>query len=163
MNFAPANTRAYVLPHETTWDQEKLNRLTSLLADGLSASKTAEALNEEFGTKYTRSAVLGKAHRAKLLVCSRDEHPGGRPFGSKNKHPHQRHDYTAGPELADASIPFAQRKTLFKLEMHDCRWPVGDPCSRDFFFCGGKALETAPYCAGHAKRAYGYVREAAKF
>jgi GcrA cell cycle regulator len=35
-----------------------------------------------------------------------------------------------------------------------CHWPVGDPSSPDFFFCGGKALAGLPYCAHHSRVAY---------
>ena len=35
-----------------------------------------------------------------------------------------------------------------------CQWPVGDPRSAGFHFCGCQPLETTPYCSEHAKLAY---------
>jgi GcrA cell cycle regulator len=54
----------------------------------------------------------------------------------------------------DAQIPLAQRRSLFALSDHICRWPVGEPASPSFFFCGGEVLRNKPYCAAHCARAY---------
>ncbi len=35
-----------------------------------------------------------------------------------------------------------------------CRWPVGDPRSPDFRFCGCETHEGLPYCLHHARIAY---------
>lgn len=35
-----------------------------------------------------------------------------------------------------------------------CRWPIGDPRSADFRFCGCSAQEGLPYCVDHARIAY---------
>jgi hypothetical protein len=35
-----------------------------------------------------------------------------------------------------------------------CHWPIGDPSSPDFFFCGGKVLTGLPYCPQHSRVAY---------
>ncbi len=35
-----------------------------------------------------------------------------------------------------------------------CRWPIGDPRSPDFRFCGCEVHEGLPYCAQHARVAY---------
>ena len=35
-----------------------------------------------------------------------------------------------------------------------CQWPVGDPRSAGFHFCGCQPLEAMPYCNEHAKLAY---------
>ena len=40
-------------------------------------------------------------------------------------------------------------KTVLDLEPHDCRWPIGEPRSPDFHFCGERQLEGRPYCALH--------------
>jgi GcrA cell cycle regulator len=48
----------------------------------------------------------------------------------------------------------SQRLSLLELNEATCHWPVGDPASPDFFFCGGKALTGLPYCAHHSRVAY---------
>jgi GcrA cell cycle regulator len=40
------------------------------------------------------------------------------------------------------------------LNEQTCRWPVGDPGSSDFFFCGGNTIAGLPYCAYHSRVAY---------
>jgi GcrA cell cycle regulator len=47
-----------------------------------------------------------------------------------------------------------QRKTILTIGMNDCRYPIGEPTSPDFFFCGAPKVEHGPYCAHHMKRCY---------
>ena len=35
-----------------------------------------------------------------------------------------------------------------------CQWPVGDPRSPSFHFCGEPAVAGKPYCASHCATAY---------
>ena len=35
-----------------------------------------------------------------------------------------------------------------------CRWPMGDPTTPEFRFCGGNAITGLPYCAHHSRIAY---------
>lgn len=49
----------------------------------------------------------------------------------------------------DAAIPVEQRKTFAQLGPRDCRWPVGDVGSPDFFFCGAVTLDDRSYCFFH--------------
>ena len=43
--------------------------------------------------------------------------------------------------------------TIHTLGAHMCKWPIGDPTSDGFTFCGAKR-EQGPYCCDHAKRAF---------
>jgi GcrA cell cycle regulator len=45
-------------------------------------------------------------------------------------------------------------KTLLDLEHHDCRWPIGEPRSDDFHFCGEPQAAGRPYCAHHWAKAF---------
>jgi len=54
----------------------------------------------------------------------------------------------------DEEIPRSQRRALFELSDASCRWPVGDPASPSFFFCGAEAMRSKSYCAAHCARAY---------
>ena len=56
--------------------------------------------------------------------------------------------------LTDAGIPFSQRRSLLELSERTCRWPVGDPGSAAFFYCGAEPVAGKPYCAAHCARAY---------
>ncbi|MBV9260712.1 MAG: GcrA cell cycle regulator, partial [Pseudolabrys sp.] len=64
------------------------------------------------------------------------------------------YDYAVEPEPELIEIPIEQRKTLLQLNDATCRWPVGDPGSTDFFFCGGTSNEGSPYCTYHSRVAY---------
>src|SRR5204863_8999664 len=48
----------------------------------------------------------------------------------------------------------AKACSLFELQQWHCRWPVGDPSSEDFGFCGNMRIAGLPYCAAHARIAY---------
>jgi GcrA cell cycle regulator len=61
--------------------------------------------------------------------------------------------YADNPAV-DADIPAAQRRPFLALNSQTCRWPVGDPVSPDFFFCGARPLVGRPYCAEHCARAH---------
>ncbi|MGX1097232.1 GcrA family cell cycle regulator [Amorphus sp. MBR-141] len=51
-------------------------------------------------------------------------------------------------------VPFGERKTLMELNEHTCRWPMGDPGSDDFAFCGRESTPGQPYCNAHSRVAY---------
>lgn len=61
------------------------------------------------------------------------------------------------PAAAELFIPEDKRLNLLQLNEHTCKWPIGDPLSKDFYFCGQHSLETGPYCEFHARRAYHQV------
>lgn len=41
----------------------------------------------------------------------------------------------------------------------DCCWPLGEPGTPSFRFCGADAMPGKPYCAKHAQLAYVRIRE----
>ncbi len=40
-----------------------------------------------------------------------------------------------------------------------CCWPLGEPGTKDFHFCGGDPIAGKPYCAAHAALAYVRIRD----
>jgi GcrA cell cycle regulator len=44
--------------------------------------------------------------------------------------------------------------SLIDIDAHQCRWPIGDPASTNFLFCGNDAIAGFTYCFGHARMAY---------
>ena len=56
-------------------------------------------------------------------------------------------------------VPIARKLTLVQLSDRTCKWPVGDPLSADFHFCGNNSNDASPYCAYHAKLAFQPVSE----
>jgi GcrA cell cycle regulator len=145
------------------WTEERVALLTKLWADGLSASQIAAELGG-----ITRNAVIGKVHR--LGLSGRAKSPSSsspRPRKARSSNHMMRmprnairgnnalaYDYAIEPEPELIEIPVEQRKNLLQLTEATCHWPVGDPGSTDFFFCGGEANEGSPYCNYHSRVAY---------
>jgi len=46
---------------------------------------------------------------------------------------------------------------LMALKPDQCRWPLGDPDSDEFRFCGEKCFARKPYCFEHCKNAYQFT------
>lgn len=44
--------------------------------------------------------------------------------------------------------------TILTLTDHMCKWPIGDPTSDEFRFCGRKTDPDEPYCTAHSMVAY---------
>ncbi len=58
------------------------------------------------------------------------------------------------PQVQELYIPEDQRLNLLQLNEHTCKWPIGDPLTPDFYFCGQHSEEGKPYCEFHSRRAY---------
>jgi GcrA cell cycle regulator len=150
-----------------SWTDERVELLKKLWSDGLSASQIAAELGG-----ITRNAVIGKVHRLGLsgrakpsssVPRTRKSRPShllrvGRPATRGNtalaRLPIYELEPEAEPEPLENIIPIGQRCQLLQLSDATCRWPIGDPGSPDFFFCGGKPVSELPYCAYHARIAY---------
>ncbi|MGJ5176091.1 GcrA family cell cycle regulator [Bradyrhizobium oligotrophicum] len=151
-----------------TWSDDRVEQLKKLWEAGLSASQIAAELGN-----VTRNAVIGKVHRLGLsgrakspaTAAPRQRKPARpaqpmmrvtRPVARGNTALAQVFEVEAEPDPVafDNVVPMNQRLSLLELNEATCHWPVGDPSSPDFFFCGGKALAGLPYCAQHSRVAY---------
>lgn len=160
--FAPGNLKA-------GWSDERVERLKALWADGVSASQIAGELGG-----VTRNAVIGKVHRLGLSGLAKSPSSSSAPRPRKARAAAQPAaprrklgrvcsnawvwcnpvSAPAAPEPAPelnagklyALFPPEKRRTLLELGAHTCRWPVGEPGSGDFFFCGADTFEDLPYC-----------------
>lgn len=150
------------------WTEDRVELLKKLWDAGLSASQIAAEMGN-----LTRNAVIGKVHRLGLpgrpRVADGNVQAAGRSRRAKEYTPSPRQyrprtnakpapqpdeepDYVV--EFTENLVPLHQRLTLLELTDDVCKWPVGDPSSPDFHFCGGKALRAYPYCAHHCRIAY---------
>ena len=48
----------------------------------------------------------------------------------------------------------ARRLKLMELTERTCKWPIGDPATEDFWFCGLAAQPGKPYCEAHVGVAF---------
>jgi GcrA cell cycle regulator len=58
------------------------------------------------------------------------------------------------PQVQELFIPKDRRLNLLQLNEQTCKWPIGDPLTPDFYFCGQHSEEGKPYCEFHSRRAY---------
>jgi GcrA cell cycle regulator len=124
--------------HLPPWSAERFETAKKLWMAGDSATMIAKHLN----CGLTRSAVLGKIHRAGVASEGRatPAAPAARP---------------AAAILAPASAPIPPRCTadllqIETLDAHTCKWPIGDPKLEGFGFCGAHKPAETVYCAEHA-------------
>jgi len=48
----------------------------------------------------------------------------------------------------------AKKLTLMELTERTCKWPIGDPATDDFWFCGHATQSGKPYCEAHVAVAF---------
>jgi len=48
----------------------------------------------------------------------------------------------------------ARRLRLMELTERTCKWPIGDPATDDFWFCGHPVQQGKPYCEAHVAVAF---------
>jgi GcrA cell cycle regulator len=48
----------------------------------------------------------------------------------------------------------AKKLTLMELTERTCKWPIGDPATPDFWFCGLPSVPGKPYCEAHVGVAF---------
>ncbi|MGB7976818.1 MAG: GcrA family cell cycle regulator [Roseiarcus sp.] len=76
------------------------------------------------------------------------------PRAVRGSAPGEREGKRAAWTIGEAEIG-EMRRVRFE-EMHEsaCRWPLGDPRSGEFAYCGLTPAEGQSYCAGHCRMAY---------
>jgi GcrA cell cycle regulator len=59
----------------------------------------------------------------------------------------------SAPRLIEIA-EMAPTSNILGLEVHSCRWPIGNPDSHDFGFCGREKTARGSYCDEHARGAF---------
>ena len=147
------------------WTEDRVGALKKLWLEGQSASQIAKQL----GGGVTRNAVIGKVHRLGLSGRATPSQPARtattfRPARTRTTPPAQpsapRRIEAAQPRVAAPVAPTPAQMpdlpgtaTVMTLGAHMCKWPIGDPSSTEFSFCGRRASEGV-YCQEHARVAY---------
>ncbi len=54
----------------------------------------------------------------------------------------------------DVVVPLSLKVTIVELRESMCKWPLGDPSSSEFRYCGSQTHAATPYCQYHGKLAY---------
>lgn len=142
------------------WTDDRVEILSKLWAEGLSASQIATKLGG-----VTRNAVIGKVHRLGLsgrVKPKRKTKPAAPRTATtaRKRMPVKRRAAprpapTPPPVPLEAkALPNGEFATILTITEHLCKWPLGDPTSVDFRFCGRGTDKGEPYCKSHAQLAY---------
>lgn len=165
-------------PGRQGWDDETRNQLRALIKDGLSYLQIAHRMGR------SRSAIAGECFRLGLRRAI--QHKGGislsrleplpappptlwqdlqKPPIRKPRKPRSLIELKAIEEQAQIKRKprprLVEHKALLELNACDCRWPYGEPGTKDFFFCAAEVVAGHPYCEAHCKRAYAYSSRSA--
>ena len=72
--------------------------------------------------------------------------------GMARQQPTRQPEVTAAP--VEVVAPRSDGVTIMELREFMCRWPLGDPTTPEFRYCGIQAVMGLPYCPYHAQIAY---------
>ena len=136
------------------WTEEKVAKLKELWGKGNTASQIAEIIGG-----ISRNAVIGKAHRLNLSAKIKtrtatskqsfqnnlDERNIKSKRGRKNRFKSLIIEKDFEPE---------NPKQLEELDENSCKWPIGHPNEKSFYFCGRTSLKDFSYCKLHLLYAY---------
>ena len=121
------------------WTKIKIKQLKTLWKEGHTATTIGTLL------KVSKNAVIGKAHRLNL-----DARRSGRSSkGTKRSIKTIGRKEQARMLLLDNNFEPENPTQLEDLTEHHCRWPVGDPGKKGFYFCGRTPVKGFSYCRLH--------------
>lgn len=152
------------------WTADRIDRVKQLALDGWTATDIANDL----ACEISRNAVIGKIHRNGFTWnCKANQRPirerqprlprpdapprlrsSAARIASKMHKPEIDEDVTDGiidmpPEaITDTAV------TLFDAKPGQCRYPLGEPSSSDFRFCGDKQKIGYSWCHRHFRLVY---------
>ena len=147
------------------WPSEHSDALRDYFLKGMSYAEIGRQINARFGTAYTRSAVVGRAKRLRLVVPQWMTSPSLAPYlpGEAPVSPRRAVLPNLNVPPKSAMKPAAPVKLrcvgvqprliqLVKLESADCRYPYGgDKDGEEIAFCGHPRQPGSSYCAPHAR------------
>ena len=137
-----------------SWTDEKVSKLKELWGKGNTASQIAEIIGG-----ISRNAVIGKAHRLNLSakIKTRTATSNKNFENSINDKSNENRKTRRGrfkSLIIEKDFEPENPKQLEELDESSCKWPIGHPDEKGFYFCGRSSLKDFSYCKLHLLYAY---------
>ena len=137
-----------------SWTEDKVEKLKELWGKGSTASQIAEIIGG-----ISRNAVIGKAHRlnlsAKIKTRSATSNQSfENSFEEKNNKTRKGRKNKFKSLIIEKDFEPENPKQLEDLDENSCKWPIGHPNEKTFYFCGRSSLKDFSYCKLHLLYAY---------
>tara|TARA_B100001057_G_scaffold235064_1_gene235391 strand:+ start:86 stop:580 length:495 start_codon:yes stop_codon:yes gene_type:complete len=137
-----------------SWTDEKVAKLKELWGKGSTASQIAEIIGG-----ISRNAVIGKAHRLNLSAkiktrTATSNENFENSVSEKNIKPKRGRRSKFKSLIIEKDFEPENPKQLEELDESSCKWPIGHPNEKSFYFCGRTSLKDFSYCKLHLLYAY---------
>ena len=137
-----------------SWTDEKVAKLRELWGKGNTASQIAEIIGG-----ISRNAVIGKAHRLNLsakiktrTATSNSNFENSVQGKNIKLRKGRRNKFKS--LIIEKDFEPENPKQLEELDENSCKWPIGHPNEKSFYFCGRSSLKDFSYCKLHLLYAY---------